>query len=146
MSTQSSRKKRGAAAGAAEKATRQLPQVNGTPRQAPSEASQEAKGAAEPGLGPVPQETVPMPIPAWPKVEPVDEVPSKPPPLRRPEKERYSPSGSDRRQPWPQRTGLLTSELRRALPPWALPLSIPSRSACGSGPASGLPCWPSWPD
>ncbi|MFL5732564.1 MAG: mannosyltransferase family protein [Chloroflexia bacterium] len=109
---------------AAEDKTRQLPQVNGTSGDSGAADAQEVKSPAQPG--PVPQETVPMPIPAWPVVEAVDEAPSKPPPLRGTEKERYSPSpgpGSTTRQPWlAQRTGLLTSELRRALPPWALPL------------------------
>src|SRR5207248_5422998 len=83
--------------------------------------SQAGNGAGEPGL--VSQETVPVPIPEWSKLEPVNEAPQKPPPLRRTRQERYSAPESATRQPWlAQRTGLLTSELRRALPPWALPL------------------------
>src|SRR5262249_53347627 len=122
---------------AAQDETRQLPQVNGVSGDAgpadaeevtspaqPDPVPQEVKSPAQ--LGPVPQETVPMPIPAWPSATAVDEAPSRPPPLRRTGKERYAPPpgpGTTPRQPWlVQRTGVLTSELRRALPPWALPL------------------------
>ena len=75
--------------------------------------------------GGVPQETVPMPIPAWPAAEtlPANEAPEKPPSLRRRPDEPVIPNTNDQRQPWlVQRTGVLTGELRRALPPWALPL------------------------
>src|SRR5439155_4564624 len=72
----------------------------------------------------VPQETVPMPIPAWPATPIVDHAPDKPPPLRRKDEGVSRPGTTSlSRQPSPaQRTGVLTGELRRALPPWALPL------------------------
>lgn len=102
-----------------ERATRQIPVVKGPH----SETNGAAQHTPESEKGEVPQETVPMPIPAWPPPQPiVNQAPDKPPPLRG-ERDRRPHVESTVRQPWlVQRTGVLTSELRRALPPWALPL------------------------
>lgn len=87
-----------------------------------SRSHEEVEGATEDERGILSQETVPVPIPTWPATQPIEEVPSKPPPLRRREVQsaRINP---EQREAWlRQRTGVLTGELRRALPPWALPL------------------------
>ncbi len=81
--------------------------------------------APVPADGEVPQETVPMPVASWTSAQAgalavPDDAPTRPPPLRK------SPAGTKdsttRQIEVVERPGLLTSELRRALPPWALPL------------------------
>ncbi len=94
-----------------------------TPKSPPVDNADKAKKGTSAADG-VPQETVPMPIPAWPATPVVDQAPDKPPPLRGNRNTTARPGvDSPIRQPWMvQRTGVLTGELRRALPPWALPL------------------------
>jgi hypothetical protein len=80
----------------------------------------EPEAAAE---GEVPQETVPMPAVQWPPSPSASAEPeesAKPPSLRR--KRADAPTDPHKRIEVSPRPGLLTSELRRALPPWALPL------------------------
>jgi hypothetical protein len=67
----------------------------------------------------VPQETVPMPVATWPP--PTLQAPSKPPSLRVKET-RPEPALHTGQIEGVPRPGILTGELRRALPPWALPL------------------------
>lgn len=65
----------------------------------------------------VPQETRPMPAAVWPPPSPAPgEAPTRPPSLRR---ERATEPSQPDTSPRP---GVFTQELRRALPPWALPL------------------------
>ena len=115
---------------AADGKTQQLPivpgpgtsRVHGDPKQhGRLKASSDAGEQAE-----VPQETVPMPAVAWPPASvPAsadDTAPTRPPPLRGKVKETHPgtpPNNGDNASPRP---GLFTAELRRALPPWALPL------------------------
>lgn len=65
-----------------------------------------------------------MPIPAWPATPMIEEPPHKPPPLIQRDKSRTFTvdTPTAQRTSMMQRTGVLTGELRRALPPWALPL------------------------
>src|SRR5881275_1976035 len=114
MSTQSSDPQTKLSADAPDGNTQQIPLVEDVPRKARAEAPSETG---------VPQETVPMPVPTWPPPPPISEAPQKPPSLRRRSKETTTATDLAGTQPWlVQRTGVLTSELRRALPPWALPL------------------------
>jgi hypothetical protein len=70
----------------------------------------------------VQQETKPMPAVVWPPpTQAVHDVPTKPPSLRNRDTAAAPPSGSNR-LPMSAPHGVLTSELRRALPTWALPL------------------------
>ncbi len=73
----------------------------------------------------IPQETVPMQAVAWPPppapVASDDTAPNKPPPIRGKSKESHSSANRSAADVSP-RPGLFTAELRRALPPWALPL------------------------
>ncbi len=75
--------------------------------------------------GSVPQETVPMPVASWTGTQVVvpsgPEAPNKPPPLRK-RKTADPRIPVTRQMETVERPGLLTTELRRALPPWALPL------------------------
>ncbi len=118
--------------------TQQMPLVNGhasaeeitaevesvepastTKQHEPMAAVAEEAGQVE---GVVPQETNPMPVAVWPPPAP-EQAPSKPPPLRPQPGGGIKIADVTRKveviQPAP---GLFTSELRRALPPWALPL------------------------
>jgi len=99
--------------------TQQIPIVDGAVKE-PANGVESAK----PEVGEVPQETVPMPIVTWPPPRPiVTEGPDRPPPLRRVREEPRPTSDSATHEPGSiERTGVLTGELRRALPPWALPL------------------------
>src|SRR4051812_15324504 len=120
MSRKSERKSVGAVHESADRETQQIPLVPGPVGQVVESGSQ------PPGEQHtiVPQETVPMPIPAWPATPIIDEAPDKPPPLRNKHKESTRPivDTSVHHTGLAQRTVLLTGELRRALPPWALPL------------------------
>lgn len=122
MATETSKQK-SSSVPAAEDATRQLSLVKGSPEEAvPTTGPETLKEAApdEPS-GEVPQETVPMPVPAWPPPVAQPEAPAKPPPLRHRGKDARTASIT-RPTETIQRPGLFTGELRRALPPWALPL------------------------
>ena len=67
------------------------------------------------------QETKPMPAVVWPPPEAIYDVPTRPPSLRKREQADQITSGANR-LPVTASHGVLTSELRRALPAWALPL------------------------
>ncbi|MDQ6694490.1 MAG: hypothetical protein M3014_08735 [Chloroflexota bacterium] len=116
-----------------------LPETPITPEPTrPTEPAQPAKAAqpsqlphpaprqsSDPDAGGVPQETVPMPVGSWTSTV-VDapavttaRPPSNPPSLRRRVEQ---PSSVTRQVEALERPGLFTTELRRALPPWALPL------------------------
>ncbi|MDQ3927726.1 MAG: hypothetical protein M3328_01120, partial [Chloroflexota bacterium] len=94
------------------------------------EAAKEKATAAIPtengaDTGEVPQETVPMPVASWTGTQvqvpaPVH-APDKPPPWRRRAIAREK-SPLTRPVEVAERPGLLTTELRRAMPSWALPL------------------------
>ncbi|HKP51922.1 MAG TPA: mannosyltransferase family protein [Chloroflexia bacterium] len=116
---------------AADGKTQQMPLVQG-----PASAAVRASGDAshttrvksqgeERVTAEVPQETVPMQAVAWPPAPvPVsvdDTAPTKPPPIRGKVKESHAGASSKGADASP-RPGLFTAELRRALPPWALPL------------------------
>lgn len=116
---------------AADGKTQQLPLVQGpasgtsrTNGDAPQPARVKPSGEDR-ITGEVPQETVPMPAVSWPPppAEPSldDTAPTKPPPLRGKVKESHAGTPNKGTDASP-RPGLFTAELRRALPPWALPL------------------------
>ncbi len=108
--TQQIRLVEGPHAGAAPDETAPYPQL---------EAEVEAREVTETQeLTGVPQETVPVPITVWPPTPAREEPPSKPPPLRQQARDTDATQQVENIQ----RTGLFTGELRRALPPWALPL------------------------
>src|SRR5690349_21033949 len=83
------------------------------PVETEQEETQPPNGNEQQQKSVVPQETVPMPLPAWPPVETktVGEAPQKPPPLMRRSPEFVEAKDSGERQPWvAQRTGVLTGE------------------------------------
>jgi hypothetical protein len=112
---------------AADGKTQQMPLVQG-PAKASDDKGQPArlKGASDERVtAEVPQETVPMQAVAWPPPPAPssadDTAPNRPPPLRG--KSRESRAGTPNKgAEISARPGLFTAELRRALPPWAMPL------------------------
>ncbi|MEO8287304.1 MAG: mannosyltransferase family protein [Chloroflexota bacterium] len=106
-------KKRGEVAAAASEAA-SLPGDSSA-----ASGAEEADKTASDEAGILQQETKPMPAVVWPPPEPIHHVPVNPPSLRK----RPAPSstgGGGTIVTGPH--GVLTTELRRALPPWALPL------------------------
>src|SRR5437899_328007 len=90
----------------AERETQQIPLVD-SPGRPPMDKGSQTRPWVDQQTTDVPQETVPMPIPAWPSTPAVDEAPDKPPSLRRrDEVHGRSSVDSPLRQPWlVQRTG-----------------------------------------
>src|SRR4051812_13531814 len=89
--------------------TQQIPLVNGSAKQS-SEIESEQRARHDTN---VPQETVPMPVPAWPSPPIIDAAPDKPPPLRRKDGVSNQPitTSTSRNPALAQRTGVLTGEL-----------------------------------
>lgn len=119
--------------------TQSLPLPTEPKPKPPAQAQMESKAAgvgieAEAGEGragesEAPQETKPMPVAVWPPpTSAVQEAPTRPPPLRRRARPAQpSPTTPATTTTTPRQTqsaphGILTTELRRALPTWALPL------------------------
>lgn len=88
--------------------------------------SLEPAAARKGAEGEVPQETVPMPAAVWPPPVPLTEAPSRPPLIRKARVEEAPSDDATHSESRPvvlvQRPGVFTTELRRALPAWALPL------------------------
>jgi hypothetical protein len=108
-----------------EKANGQVPaskQVEAEAATAPAEPQTSEESASAPDAETeVLQETKPMPAVAWPPpAQAVHEVPTKPPSLRK--RDDAPDQVTEGRLPATASHGVLTTELRRALPPWAMPL------------------------
>lgn len=125
MAAETSKKHDPGSSEAADDETQQIRLIDAPPPARQAEIKADAASAT--GEGGVPQETVPMPVAEWhaaAAAAAAQQAPTKPPPVARPAtKERGAGAATVTRQVEAvPRAGVLTSELRRALPPWALPL------------------------